>query len=350
MKIDKWVRYWLITGCVLLFFQIVIGGVTRLTGSGLSITRWEIVTGTLPPLNEGQWLDAFDLYKKTPQFEKVNYSISLNDFKFIYFWEYFHRLWARLMGIIFLGPFLFFSFKGMLNRLLYRQLVYVIFFAALAAIFGWIMVSSGLINRPWVNAYNLSLHLGIAMTTLGILFWTVLMTFHGFKDGVTIPQAYSQHIKIILGLFIAQVFFGAVLSGMRAALYYPSWPDMNGSFIPQVLFDISEWRVDNIVSYDTNTFMPAMIHVLHRNLGYIVFIYGLYIIFRYYRKLRSPVLIKLNLLFVTLLITQVTLGVLTLIYTSAAIPVVFGVLHQAVAILIFLCLLAMIYTLRQAVK
>ena len=180
MIYNKYIKAWLIAGLVLLFFQIVIGGITRITGSGLSITKWEIVTGTLPPLNDSAWQQEFDLYKETPQYNMINQGMNLDKFKFIYFWEYFHRLWARIMGIIFIIPLIFFIFKKWIDKDLLRRMGYVFFSAMLAAIFGWIMVASGLVERPWVNAYKLSLHLGIALMTLGFLLWT---TFHVFYDG-----------------------------------------------------------------------------------------------------------------------------------------------------------------------
>ena len=160
-KYRKAVKVWLIIGLVMIFFQVVIGGVTRLTGSGLSITKWEIVTGTLPPLSDSQWLEEFELYKATPQYQKINEGMSLSDFKFIYFWEYFHRLWARSMGFVFLFPFLFFWWKGWIDKPLMQRLGITVLLAAIVASFGWIMVASGLIDRPWVIAYKLTSRLSI---------------------------------------------------------------------------------------------------------------------------------------------------------------------------------------------
>ena len=171
------VRVWLWLGLVLVLGQIAIGGITRLTGSGLSITKWEIVIGAIPPLNDADWQHAFDLYRNTPQYHKINKGMSLTDFKFIYFWEYFHRLWARSMGLIFLFPYLYFRFRGRIPAWLNKRLFVVILIAALAAAFGWIMVASGLIHRPWVNAYKLSIHLGIGFTLFAYLLWTILMCY-----------------------------------------------------------------------------------------------------------------------------------------------------------------------------
>ena len=171
------VSLWLKAGLLLIFFQVVIGGITRLTESGLSITKWEVVSGTLPPLSDRDWEREYDLYRQTPQYQEINEGMSMADFKFIYFWEYIHRLWARLMGFAFIVPFLYFSIKKRLSSRLKKNLGIVVLLAALAATFGWIMVASGLIERPWVNAYKLSIHLLIAFSVFGYLWWTWLMEF-----------------------------------------------------------------------------------------------------------------------------------------------------------------------------
>ena len=165
----------------MVFIQIVVGGITRLTGSGLSITKWEIITGTLPPMNDAQWEEAFDLYKVTPQYEKINEGMSMKQFKFIYFWEYIHRLWGRFMGIVFIIPFLIFWRKGWIDKKLMSRLAWVIPMAALVASFGWIMVASGLNDRPWVNTYKLTLHLSLALILYAYLLWTYFVTSLRYK-------------------------------------------------------------------------------------------------------------------------------------------------------------------------
>jgi len=346
MKYNRFIRIWLIAGCVMLFFQIIIGGITRITGSGLSITKWEIVTGTLPPLNEKQWLYEFDLYKQTPQYEKINEGMSMDKFKFIYFWEYFHRLWARVMGLVFLIPFLFFLFKKWLDPNIIKRLSYVIFSAALAAVFGWIMVASGLVDRPWVNAYKLSLHLGIALLTLAFLVW---LTFHVYlSDNEHLRlRRFWKSSRIMFMAILIQIFLGAIVSGMRAALYYPTWPDMNGSYIPSLLFDPDMWTWRGIVDYDKDALMPALIHVLHRNWAYVVYGLGLYqliIVLKY--PFRQKIYVNNILLFI-LLNLQVLLGILVLINSKSAIPVFYGVMHQAIAIFIFIMAIFNLYIFRK---
>lgn len=335
MKYKGIVKYWLYTGCVLVFFQVVIGGVTRITGSGLSITKWEIVTGTFPPTTRTAWESEFDLYKQTPQYKKINQGMSLQDFKFIYFWEFFHRLWARMMGFIFLFPFIFFVIKKWVDPWMIRQLAIVIFWASMAAVFGWIMVASGLVDRPWVNAYKLSAHLGIALMTFSFLIWAAFRATDVHKSAIDNAKIYKWVIWFLLAL-ILQIFFGAVLSGMRAALYYPSWPDLNGQYLPEVLFDSSAWSKENILDYDKDAFMPALIHVLHRNWGYLVYFFGMYLGIRILRYPLRGLFYRAAIVLIVLLNLQVLLGVLTLLNTSDTIPVFYGVMHQAVA----LCILA----------
>ena len=288
MKYNRIVKAWLIIGIIMLFFQIIIGGVTRITGSGLSITKWEIVTGTFPPLTESKWQEEFDAYKKTPQYQKINKGMMLgsvfdsSSFKFIYFWEYFHRLWARLMGFVFVIPLLFFYVKKWVDKKLLVKLSYVFLGATLAAFFGWIMVASGLKERPWVNAYNLSLHLGIALLTLGFLLHASYFSIIPKSFRVSNRKLYKLSCTFFYVLCI-QIFFGAVVSGMKASLYFPSWPDIGGSFIPSILFDVETWSFSNLVNYDKSPLMPALIHVLHRNWGYFTYFLGLYLLIRVLR-------------------------------------------------------------------
>lgn len=342
------VKIWLVAGLVMIFVQIVVGGITRLTGSGLSITRWEIVTGTLPPLNEAQWEEAFDLYKTTPQYEKINQGMSISEFKFIYFWEYFHRLWARLMGFVFIIPFAVFYFRGMFDKPLLRRLGIVFLLAAVVASFGWIMVASGLVDRPWVNAYKLTMHLSLALILFSYLLWTTL--------GVVQPNPKVIHNKMlknwgmaILVIVAVQIILGGVMSGMKASLFYPTWPDMNGKLIPAILFDPSQWTVENFVDYDSNPLMPALVQVLHRFTAYVLIIISLWYFFTGIQKIKSrPFKLGLFLL-ITMLIIQATLGILTLVNSIGIIPVGLGVMHQAGAVLLLTIVIFLNYQLRRSV-
>ncbi len=276
------VRAWLLAGLVLIFVQVVVGGITRLTGSGLSITRWEIVTGTLPPLNAADWNEAFALYQATPQYAKMNEGMPLDDFKFIYFWEYFHRLWARMMGLVFALPLAYFVWKGYVDRGLGKRLAFVFVAAALTASFGWIMVASGLIERPLVNAYKLSIHLGIAFITFGILLWTVLWAFD-IRLSAKPPRALRRSVYVLVGVLIVQILLGGMMSGMKAALAYPTWPDLHGAAVPGVLLQASNWTLDHVIHYDSHPFMSALVQLLHRTAGYAVAGLVLWLLWRNWR-------------------------------------------------------------------
>lgn len=332
-RYPRLVKAWLIAGLVLIFVQVIVGGITRLTGSGLSITKWEIVTGTLPPLNAGQWEEAFDLYKATPQYQKINEGMSMADFKFIYFWEYFHRLWARMMGFVFIIPFAVFWRKGWLDPPLLRRLGVVFLLAALVASFGWIMVASGLINRPWVNAYKLTMHLSLAFILYAYLLWTtfkvVVPNKHVFHS--VLLKKWTFFISALTGF---QIVLGGIMSGTKASLYFPSWPDMNGQIIPPIVMDKSQWVVENFVNYDSGSFMVALVQVAHRTTAYALFFIGLAFIWTLYKKKISGRFRSAGWLLISMLVIQMTLGILTLLYSKGTIPVGLGVMHQGGALLL----------------
>jgi len=337
------VRIWLIIGLVMLIGQVIIGGITRLTGSGLSITKWEIVTGTIPPLDQKDWEEAFDLYKETPQYQKINSHFDLYDFKYIYFWEYFHRLWARSLGFVFLIPFLYFVSTQKIDRLLIKRLAVVILMTALTASAGWIMVASGLVNRPWVNAYKLTLHFMLAVLTISAMVYTIAETKQ--IDGTRCPC--QNLVKSILALTFLQLIVAGMMSGMRAGLYYPTWPDMNGTFIPGVLLDPHNWTWHNLTNYDSYLFAPALIQFLHRILAYVLLIVTYFLFFNFRKALENDQKVLLTWSFV-LISLQVLLGIATLFYIKgASIPVFFGVAHQLVGLLYFISLLFLLLGFRK---
>ena len=339
------VRAWLILGLALIFVQVVVGGITRLTGSGLSITKWEIVTGTLPPLSPESWEAEFALYRDTPQYEKMNVGMSLSEFKFIYFWEYFHRLWARLMGFAFVLPLGYFLARGTIDRALGKRLGLVFASAALAASFGWIMVASGLIDRPLVNAYKLSVHLGIAFVTFGILQWTTLFA-HGLRPTASPSPQLRRLVYWTFGLLVVQILLGGMMSGMRAALVYPTWPDIGGALVPEVLLDGANWTWANVVDYDRSPFMAALVHLLHRTSAYALTALVAALAWVGFRQNLGRAW-RVTLSFVAgLTAWQVLLGIGTVLLSQGAIPVAWGVLHQAVALLLLASVLAAVWLAR----
>ncbi|MFN0214668.1 MAG: COX15/CtaA family protein [Saprospiraceae bacterium] len=344
-NISKAVKIWLLTGLVMIFFQIIIGGVTRLTGSGLSITRWEIVTGSIPPVNETDWAAEFELYKQTPQYQKINQGMALSEFKFIYFWEYFHRLWARLMFFVFIIPFAWFLWRGMLSRRLLPRLLIVVALAGLEGFFGWAMVASGLIKRPWVNAYNLTLHLCLALIIFCYLLWTWFLA-----TSPKLPEFSNNRLRrfswLIFGVTFFQIALGAIMSGTKAGLFFPTWPDMNGAYFPTVLLDSSHWTVDSFIQYDTNPFMPSLIQFLHRNTAYLLTGMVLYFVWKIFKENISPLIRNSAWWMLAIVGAQVLLGIFTVINCKATVPVDLGVAHQAGAVVLISVVLWMSYQLR----
>ena len=342
-KYTKTIRIWLIIGLVMLVGQVMLGGITRLTGSGLSITRWDIVSGVIPPLNTTQWQEAFELYKQTPQYHKINTHFTLSDFKFIYFWEYAHRLWVRILGFVFLFPFIFFVIRKQLNFYLIKRLGLVIFFTALTASAGWIMVMSGLVDRPWVNAYKLSLHFILAILSISAMVKTIADVYN-YKN-TTKNTALKGSVFLILITFL-QLIFAGLMSGMKAGLYFPTWPDMNGRFIPEVLLNSTNWSWENLTNYDTFVFAPALVQFTHRLLAYILLLLMGYIFFSYRTKIYALAKKWLRISS-TLILLQITLGILTLLNIETGIPLFYGVLHQLVGILFFISILFFYFSLRK---
>lgn len=341
-KYSKTIRIWLLLGLVMLIGQVVLGGITRLTGSGLSITRWDIITGVIPPLNAVQWQQAFDLYKETPQFHKLNTAFTMADFKFIYFWEYFHRLWVRALGLIFLIPFIIFVLRRQIDKHLVKQLGLVLLLTILTASAGWIMVQSGLINRPWVNAYKLTIHFILAL----LVIWAMVKTV---ADAYVLKSNELVYYRFLVPLVLAttflQMIFAGLMSGMKAGLYYPSWPSMNGEIIPNVLLQAPNWNWENMINYDSYLFAPALIQFSHRLLAYFLLFFTIYL----YLKLKGSIVEKSKKwlhISVILVVLQVILGILTVLNVHGKIPLVLGVMHQLVGLLYFMSLLFLHYSLR----
>lgn len=343
------VRYWLLAGVVMVFLQVVIGGVTRLTDSGLSITEWEVIQGTIPPLNQAQWQEAFDAYKSAArqQYESLHADMTLQEFKVIFFWEYFHRLWARLMGVVFLVPFLVFWFKKQIPGWLMKRLAAVIFLAALAATFGWIMVESGLNDdkRTWVNAYNLVIHLLIASALFGTLFWTWLLTY---GRPPTHPQGKELRRWgwVLTSLLVLQIALGGLMAGMRAGLIHPHFPFfIEGEAFINALSSKENASIGNWIDYEPSVAVKAWVQVAHRSAAYVFT--GLTILFLLFLRTWAPrpALSRAGLILLGAVALQFILGVLTIINAVGRIPVLYGVLHQGGALILFA---AMLYVTFQA--
>ncbi len=344
-RISRAVKIWLFIGLFMVLMQIVIGGVTRLTGSGLSITKWEIVTGSVPPLNQQDWQEAFDLYQQTPQYQKINQGMELDAFKFIYFWEYFHRLWARLMFLVFVFPFGWFLLRGQLSKRLTTRLIGVVLLAGLEGFFGWIMVYSGLRARPWVNAYNLTLHLCMGLVIFSYLLWTIFIALRPQPpvENAVALRPWHRYVWVTVLVSFVQIALGAMMSGTKAGLLYPTWPTMAGGYLPDLLLDAGNWRWSHFIDYDTHPFLPTLIQFLHRNVAYILTSLIVYFVWRLRTMTITNTLRQGNIVLLVLLGIQVLLGIFTLINCVAKIPVGLGVLHQAGAVFLLSALLFVTY-------
>ena len=338
------VKIWLFVGVVLVFMQVVIGGITRLTDSGLSITEWAIIQGTLPPMNEVDWNEAFAKYKVAAkkQYETLHADMTLSEFKVIYFWEYFHRLWARMMGFVFFFPFVYFLWKKMLPKWLVKRLGIVIFLAALAATFGWIMVASGLHDdtRTWVSAYKLVGHLTIATTLFGYLFWTWLKAYQPIATDGHFSSLKKSAWVITLVLFV-QIILGGFMAGMRAGLVHPHFPYfIEGERFVIALFTSSS---ESLINYEPALSIKAWVQVFHRATAYFLVVLILQFFFKARRLFLSKQLyFGVNLLII-LLVIQFSLGVMTIINSIGSIPVGYGSMHQAVALVLLATMLYVNY-------
>ncbi|MBK7409717.1 MAG: COX15/CtaA family protein [Saprospirales bacterium] len=337
------VSYWLLAGVVMVFFQVVIGGVTRLTDSGLSITEWAVIQGTLPPMNEPEWQQAFDAYKVAArkQYETLHADMTLKEFKVIFFWEYIHRLWARLMGMVFLIPFLFFWAKKWIPGWLMRRLGGVILLAIMAATFGWIMVASGLNDdtRTWVSAYKLIIHLLIATFLFGVLFWTWLLSTGS-------PPAHSHQTQIrrwgwrLSALLLLQIGLGGLMAGMRAGLIHPHFPFfIQGQAFLDALTAQGGYSAGSWVDYEPSTSVKAWVQVVHRFSAYLLSILILVLFWKIRNWNPGPALQRAAYLLLGATFIQFLLGALTVIFSIGKVPLLYGVLHQGGALVLLATLL-----------
>ncbi len=338
---NKQVGTWLLIGVAMIIIQVMIGGITRLTESGLSITEWKPITGTIPPLNDAAWQIEFDKYRTTDQFKYVHQHFSLSDFKFIFFWEWFHRVWARLLGIVFLVGFVYFVVKKKFNKQMITPMIILFLLGALQGLVGWIMVKSGLVpEKFYVGHVELTTHLMAAIILLGYTAWFAFGLLPGMDKKVV--QSNLRPYLLGLGFFIfLQLIYGGFMAGLKAAATAPTWPDINGSFLPASLLAEST-LLQNFVNN------PIMVHFMHRGLAYGILIFTILYFVESRKIIGHPLFTKLSGWFVGLISLQVVLGILTVINaTNSSALVWLGVTHQFVAMLIVLCILALLFLLQK---
>lgn len=326
------VAIWLYIGVGMLIIQVLLGGVTRLTGSGLSITEWQPILGAFPPMNEAAWQQAFDHYKEIGQSKYLNNHFTLSDFKGIYFWEWLHRDWARLMGVVFAVGFVYFLIKKRIDRSMIRPMVILFMLGGLQGAIGWIMVKSGLNEENlYVNHIRLAIHFLTALSLLVYVLWFALKLSTPVKEILAVPGLRKLNAWM-LGLLSLQLFFGALMAGLHAALAANTWPDINGVYVPGTMFTQGSFLED--LTHNTQT-----IHFVHRNLAYIITI--LVVIWWWKAAAETPehsLLHRIRYLPLLLVLVQVLLGVLTLLGSQTHIPILQAILHQGVGMLLLLVL------------
>jgi heme a synthase len=317
------VRWWLISVAALIAIMVLVGGATRLTESGLSIVEWKPVAGALPPLNDAQWQQAFDGYKAIPQYRELNAGMNLSEFKTIFWWEWSHRLLGRVIGAVYLLPFLFFLWRGVLGGELKRRLWGIFGLGALQGAVGWWMVASGLSQRVEVSQYRLATHLVLALLIFAAIVWTLRRLAEQPRP-VTMSPRLRMTAMALLALTFVQLYFGALVAGLRAGKVYNTWPDIDGSFVPsaaRLWFETPWWRnlFDNTLT----------VQFEHRMTAYALLALAVLHLLDAVRSQVAPAVVRGAGLLIAVIVLQATLGILTLL---RQVPIDLALTHQAVAI------------------
>ena len=313
---------WLGIVLIAVILMVFIGGVTRLTDSGLSMVEWKPILGFFPPLSHEEWLRVFELYKNTPEYKYYNKGMELDEFKIIFFWEYFHRFWGRIIGLIFIIPFLYFIIKKRLSQKNIISLTLILTLGTFQAVIGWWMVKSGLINKPDVSQYRLAIHLSNAFVIMFLLLWLILDLYEGeskIKFNLTFFTLILVSITIIAGSFVA---------GMDAGLMYNTYPLMNEKILPDQYLTLG--YLDPFEN-------PGSAQFHHRHLGLLCLILSLFFYFKNYNK--KEIRIRINVLLI-LILAQFFLGIFILLNY---VPIIFASLHQVGAMMIFLIFISIIH-------
>ena len=351
---SKAVANWLLLGVGMTVIQIALGGITRLTGSGLSITEWDVVRGALPPMSEAHWQELFAKYKTTPQFQLLNFDFNLANFKFIFFWEWFHRLWARTIGLVFAIGFVFFFVKQYFKPNMVKPLVVLFLLGALQGAIGWIMVASGLEgDAVYVKPTRLALHFIFALGLLAYTYWFALSLKASPIEKNTVSNEAQQQLKgirkwtwIIISILFLQLIYGALMAGHKAANVASTWPTINGQWLPTGLTSKDSFLLNAV----NNT---IWIHFVHRGLAYVLVAVILYWTLQM-KKLRGNLFwSQIKMLPLLLVGVQVLLGVLTVLSSAHIVPGAwdgfewFAQIHQLVGMLLLLSVVNIIYATKE---
>ena len=342
---SRLVATWLLIGVGMTIFQIALGGITRLTGSGLSITQWEVITGSLPPLNQQQWMAEFDKYRHTPQYQLLNFDFTLSDFKFIFFWEWFHRLWARTIGLVFIIGFIWLLVKKHFKKEMISPLLILFLLGAMQGAIGWIMVASGLTgDAVYVKPTRLALHFIFALGLLCYCFWFALKLLVKNEDLVIAPSLRKWNLTILC-LLVIQLLYGALMAGHKAATVAPTWPTINGQWLPDNLMNEHPPALNFIDN-------KVLIHFIHRGIAYILFLLIILWTIPLSKRPGSVLFIKTRWAPLLIVIVQVLLGIGSVLLSSRIVPGHWGVfewfaqLHQLTGMLLLLSLVWMLFLLR----
>ena len=321
---NRYISIWLLLCCVMVFAMVILGGVTRLTGSGLSMVEWDPIFGILPPLDQQAWIKTFDLYKQSPEYLKINLGMDLAGFKNIYWFEYAHRVLGRAIGTVFLIPFLFFLAKGWINRSLAPKLIFMFILGGLQGLLGWYMVKSGLVDNPHVSQYRLTAHLGLAIIIYAYMLRIALKLWYGPGHTDNPPLALRHATTLLGSLAFITILSGGLVAGLKAGHAYNTFPLMDGRWIPQAIFAKEPlWRnfFENI----------ATVQFDHRVLATLVFLGVISTWLISFRSLLTKqARIGMHLLMATAVL-QVSLGISTLLLN---VPVTLAAMHQAGALLL----------------
>tara|TARA_X000000950_G_scaffold288230_1_gene404030 strand:- start:2173 stop:3198 length:1026 start_codon:yes stop_codon:yes gene_type:complete len=333
-KTYKLFYYWLLTSLIFVFCIIIVGGLTRLTDSGLSITEWELFKGIIPPLNKETWNIYFDQYKQIPQYKLLNFDMTIEEFKFIFYWEYFHRVLARIIGLFFLIPLIYFYFTKNIHQQ-HLKICYIILALIISqGIFGWYMVKSGLVEDITVSHYRLSLHLSTAFLIISSIFWLLLNIICSKNKSFFKFKIEYIFLQLFILLIFTQIIMGAFVSGLDAGKIYQTWPLMGNTYFPN---DHSFKNIKDILNFNSH----SLVQFYHRNLAYLIIFYTLGLsLFIFKKKIFN--LYKPLYIVIFFLSLQVILGVLTLI---SGLNIYLASAHQIISVLLVFGALYLYYSI-----
>lgn len=313
----KSVIIWLLTGCALIFLMVVIGGITRLTESGLSMVDWKLFMGMIPPLSEQDWLETFNQYKQFPEYREVNFMFTLEEFKSIFFWEYLHRLIGRIVGLVFIIPFVYFLLTKKITGKLSRQSIVILFMGAFQGFLGWWMVKSGLIDNPDVSHYRLAAHLIAAFLTFAYTFWVALSLIYKDEERPNVPFM-RKWIMVLFVATVIQIIYGAFVAGLNAGFVMNTYPKMGDSWIAESVTAMEPFWINFIDGI-------GGVQFVHRTLAHIVVGLVLFLLLKSSKFEMNKIQTNSLIALLVIIFVQFMLGVFTLLY---AVPVWLGVTHQ----------------------